>query len=136
MKAIIDGLRYDTERADPDRTVRGQVDQANEPEDANRTCGWKDDRRMSNVFLRDVDSVVDYTIDWSDCLASGESISSSSWTASPTSLTVDSSSETTTTATAVVSAGSAGVVYRLTNEITTDQARTIQRSVVIRVEER
>jgi len=91
---------------------------------------------MSNVFLRDADSVVDYTIDWSDCLASGEAISSSSWTASPTSLTVDSSSETTTTTTAVVSSGSAGVVYKLTNEIVTDQARTIQRSVVIRVEER
>lgn len=94
---------------------------------------------MSNVHLKDPDEVIDYTVDWTadDWLASGEEISTSTWSVSPTgSLTIDSESETTTTATAFVSAGTVGKVYRLTNEIVTDQGRTGQRSVIVRVEER
>jgi hypothetical protein len=51
-------------------------------------------------------------------------------------LTVDSDSNTTTTATVFVSAGDVGVTYRLTNEVVTDQLRTGHKTVVVRVEER
>ena len=90
---------------------------------------------MANVKLKDPDSVLDYTNDWSDWLSGSEVISTSTWSVD-TGITQDSESETNTTATIFVSGGSAGETYRLTNEIVTDQARTAERSVIVRVEER
>jgi hypothetical protein len=51
-------------------------------------------------------------------------------------LTVDSDSNDTTTATVMLSAGTVGITYRVTNEITTNQSRTGHKTVVVRVEER
>lgn len=87
------------------------------------------------VYLKDPDSTTDYTVDWSDYLATGEAISLSAWGVTPTGVTVDSDTNTTTSATALVSGGTEGVVYKVTNEIVTDQGRTVQRSVYLRVEE-
>ena len=86
-------------------------------------------------FTKDPDAVLDYTIDWSDWLASGETISTSTWTI-PTGLTEDSETETTTTATVWLSGGTEGTSYTITNEIVTSQSRTANRSLYIRVEER
>lgn len=78
--------------------------------------------------------VVSYTIDWDalDFLGS-DTIASSSWTAT-TGLTIDSDSNTTTTATAVVSGGTAQTAYTLTNQITlTTSGDTRERSIVVYV---
>lgn len=94
---------------------------------------------MAKVLLKDPDEVVDFSVDWDaeDWLVEGEAISTSTWSVDPSGeLAVDSNSETTTVATAVVSGGEAGKTYRLTNEIVTDQARTGHKSVIVRVEER
>ena len=93
---------------------------------------------MTLVQLKDPDSVLDFTHDWSDWLTGSEVISTSTWTVSPTGLTIDSESETTTAATVWVSAGNVGEVYVLTNQIVTDAspARTCDRTITVRVEER
>lgn len=92
--------------------------------------------------MKDPDEVIDFTVDWDadGWLATSETISTSAWSVDPVDasspLAVDSDSNTTTTATAVLSAGNAGQTYRVTNEIVTDQARTGNKSVLVRVEER
>lgn len=99
---------------------------------------------MGLVILKDPDEVLDYVHDWNDStvgpvLASGETISTSTWTISPSgSLTEDSESETTTTTTIWLSGGTAREVYQVTNVVTTDNttARTYHRTITIRVEER
>lgn len=91
---------------------------------------------MSNetaTFCKDPDSVVNYSIDWSDWLDS-DTISTSTW-AADTGLTVDSDSETTTVATAIVSSGTAGTAYGLTNTITTAAGLTAERTITIMVQE-
>lgn len=88
----------------------------------------------SKVFLKDPAAVLDYQIDWSSWLGV-DTITSSSWTAS-TGLTVDSNSNTSTTATAWVSGGTAGTTYQLTNQITTAGGRTDERTISIACQDR
>ena len=81
--------------------------------------------------------MLDWTHDWSAYLQSAETISTSIWSISPTTvspLTQDSESETTTTATIWLSGGLLGQVYRAVNRITTSQNRTEERTLVVRVE--
>ena len=87
------------------------------------------------VKIKDPDAVLDYGLDWSNWLASGETISSSSWVVE-TGLTKDSSSNTTTTTTVWLSGGTAGRTYRITNSIVTSAAREDDRSLLIKVQER
>lgn len=98
---------------------------------------------MDDLFPKDPAAVLDYRFDWkpltnaqdnaiSDWLASTETISSHSVTAS-TGLTVD-SSELASTNTAVIawlSGGTAGRTYRVTCQIVTSAGRTDERSITI-----
>lgn len=91
---------------------------------------------------KDPSDVLDYTIDWNDSvkpvLESGESISTSTWTV-PSGITKDSDSKTSTKTTIVLSGGTAGTTYEITNTIVTDNtspARTYERSVNVEVRER
>lgn len=73
--------------------------------------------------------VESFTVDWNGghpgpALDTGETISTSSFTAA-TGLTVDSSSNDGTTATVTLSGGTAGEAYKVTNEITTSAGRTL-----------
>ncbi len=63
-------------------------------------------------------ATLDFLQDWDDWLASPDTIASSSW-AVETGLTVDSESNTDTTATAIISGGLAGKVYKVENSIVT-----------------
>lgn len=97
---------------------------------------------MSGPFLKDPDAVIDYSFDWAvDYLAGGESITASSWVILPQGaagdLTVDNIPPVSSGVTSVfVSMGIAGKIYRLTNRITTNQGRTDERTLIIRVEEK
>ena len=91
---------------------------------------------MTLVQLKDPNSVLKYTHDWSDWLTGSEAIDTSVWSVSPSGLTIDSDSETTTTATVLLSAGNVGEVYLVTNRIVTDEPQTCDRSITVRVEER
>lgn len=90
---------------------------------------------MSGPYLKDPNAVLDYRHDWASWLASGETIATSIWSVAPAGLAVDSETETTTTATVWLSGGTVGQVYRVTNRITTNQGRTEERTIVIRVEQ-
>lgn len=90
---------------------------------------------------KDPDEVLDHIVDWNDSadpvLASGETISTVTWDV-PSGLVLDSQSNTTTTATAVLSGGTAGVKYQVSCKIVTDSspARTFERTVNLKVKER
>jgi hypothetical protein len=83
----------------------------------------------------DPDAVLDYTIDWSDWLGTGESIIDASWTVTGADLLR--SSHTTSTATAWLSG--AATLVTATCQIGTDSsptARVDQRTLIIQVEDR
>ena len=87
------------------------------------------------TFRKDPDSVLDYGIDWSTWLASGETISTSTWTV-PAGITKDSDSKGDTSTLMWLSGGTAGETYSLANKITTTDGRTCERSIRIIVEQR
>ncbi len=97
---------------------------------------------MTEQFLKDPDAILDYVIDWSvSYLLSGEQITASSWFILPQGAANDLAIDTTPppvsgVTTVFVSGGIAGKIYQLTNRITTDQGRTDERSITIRVEEK
>lgn len=86
-------------------------------------------------FLKDPNAILDYRFDWSSWLASGETISTSAMTVQ-SGITKDSESNTTTTATVWLSGGTEGNRYTVTNRVTTNQGRTDDRTVLIRVSNR
>ena len=89
----------------------------------------------TQFYTKDPNAVLDYKIDWGTWLGASETISTSTWTAA-TGITVNSSTNTTTTATVWLSGGTAGVQYMVTNRITTNQGRTDDRSLTISVQDR
>jgi hypothetical protein len=84
---------------------------------------------------KDPNEVKDYTLDWGTrrLAADGsETISTSAWTV-PSGITKDSDSDTDTTTTVWLSGGTAGVHYRLTNRVVTNQGRTYDWSITVQV---
>lgn len=88
-----------------------------------------------STYIKDPDAVLDYRFDWSAWLASGETITTAASTVSA-GITKDSESNTTTTATVWLSGGTDGDDYLVTCRITTNQGRTDDRSMVIKVRQR
>ena len=87
--------------------------------------------------VKDSDAVLDYEFNWADhpdgsWLSASETISSYVITASP-GITVDSHSNTTEKVTVWLSGGTAGVPYTVACRITTNQGRTDERTMTIRV---
>lgn len=76
---------------------------------------------------KDPEARLDYQLDWSDWLPSGDTITSSSWSVETVPagetdgdiLTVTSDSNTTTATNVTVTAGTEGSIYRLYNTINT-----------------
>lgn len=86
---------------------------------------------------KDPNATLDYQIDWTNFLASGESIVSVVWTV--TGATLETSASTATTATAWLSGGTVGTVISATCRITTDStpvARVDDRTLRLTVVER
>ncbi len=86
-------------------------------------------------FLKDPDATLDYHFDWSDWLASGETISSEVITV-PSGITLDSSSETSGVITVWLSGGTAGAYYLVACKITTSATRIDERTMRIIVKTR
>jgi hypothetical protein len=84
---------------------------------------------------KDPNAVIDYTVDWGDWLASGETISVSAWTV-PTGITEDASSNTSTTATIRLTGGTAGENYDIANKITTSGGEIDERTFTVIMAER
>lgn len=83
---------------------------------------------------KDPNAVEPFTWDWADRLgepSTAETISTSAFTV-PSGITADSDSNTTTTATVVLSGGSAGS-YDVLNRITTSGGRTLDKTFSVPV---
>lgn len=86
------------------------------------------------TYQKDPSDIVDYTIDWSPFLAQdGDGIATSAWAVTPAGPTIGTASKTSTTTTTFLSGGTASTSYTLTNTITTNRGRTLQRSLTISV---
>lgn len=84
---------------------------------------------MTFLAEKDPDSVEDFSIDWEDRLGS-DTISSSDW-AKTGDVTLGSESNTSTTTTTWVSAGTAGTQAKLINTIQTTGGRTLERTITL-----
>ena len=91
---------------------------------------------MSAFYLIDPATKVDYGIDWTDWLTAGDTITTSVWEISPAGPTLSAGSMTSTSTAIFIEGCAVGKIYRLTNRISTVQARTDERSIVLRCEER
>lgn len=101
---------------------------------------------VTSRFTKDPLAVLDYKFDWasltngnggSNWLATGETISSFTVTASA-GLTIQSSSatDTNTSVTVWLTGGTAGTIYTVVCKIVTSQARTDERTMTIVVQNR
>lgn len=81
------------------------------------------------TFEKDPTAVLDYEIDWSQWLATGETITASTWEM-PAGISETSSSHTDTAATVWLSASPVGT-YLVANTITTTMGRTDSRTLHI-----
>ena len=92
---------------------------------------------MAQSFLKDVNAILDYAVDWTSWLTGGETISTSAWTV-PTGITKVSDSKTTVKTTVWLSGGTAGTSYELVNRIKTNSspARTEDRTIRVNVTSR
>lgn len=89
-------------------------------------------------YTKDPDSVLDYSVDWSAWLPTGDTIVASTFTVTPAAtdaVVVDDSSFNDTTTTVWLSGGANKASYTVTNHITTSQGRQDDRSMVIQMKE-
>jgi len=86
---------------------------------------------MTFRALKDPDATLDYQVDWSEWLGS-DTIASSTWVVD-SGITLDIDTNTTTTATAWLSGGTAGETYTATNRIVTADGRTDDRTITIQI---
>ena len=89
----------------------------------------------NNQYLKDPSAVLDYVFDWTEWLATGETITDHTITAD-TGITVDSSTESDGKVTVWLSGGTAGQNYKVACKITTSAGRTDERTIWIKVVER
>ena len=93
--------------------------------------------------LKDPSAVLDYVFDWTEWLATDETIAVDSETGeklititADTGITVDSPTEDTGKVTVWLSGGTAGINYKVACLITTSAGRTDERTIWIQVQER
>ena len=85
--------------------------------------------------LKDPSAVLDYAFDWTEWLATGETITDHTITAD-TGITADSSTESDGKVTVWLSGGTAGINYKVACKITTSAGRTDERTIWIKVVDR
>lgn len=89
----------------------------------------------TTTFIKDPSAVLDYAFDWSDWLASGETIATHTITVDK-GLTKDSSTESDGKVTVWLSGGTVGEWYKIACLITTSAGRTDERTISIQIQER
>lgn len=90
------------------------------------------------MFVKDPSADLDYGFDWEGWLASGDTISSSTWSVKPTgtSLTLSQETHDDNTTKVWLEDGDEGTRYTLTNKIVTNGGREDERSFVIKIQQR
>jgi hypothetical protein len=102
--------------------------------------GYKQDR-VGVYIEKDPYAVLDYSLDWTNWMPTGDTIASVTITAQSISgdaapLTIDSTSYTNYVVTAVISGGTVGNIYNVEYRITTNNALQDSRNIRIKVLER
>lgn len=90
-------------------------------------------------LLKHPDATLDYAVDWGADYLSGEALATSDWTIEPDEpggISLTGNIFDLLVATATVSGGTTGRIYRLTNHVTTTDGRDDSRSIMLRVEKR
>lgn len=85
-------------------------------------------------YDKDPAAILDYSIDWSTWLPTGDTIDTATWTSSDAALVIEASpapSVASGIATVWISGGVAGVRYRLTCQVETTAGRVDERTVTI-----
>jgi len=90
---------------------------------------------LTNQYTKDPSAVLDYAFDWTDWLATSETIANHTITAD-TGIVVDSSTENAGIVTVWLSGGTAGINYKVACLITTTAGRTDERTIWIKVTDR
>ncbi len=85
-----------------------------------------------DVFKKAPGAVEDYTVDWVDFLNTGVTISTSTW-AADSGITIDSDSKSTTATTVILSSGTHGKSYIITNTVTLSDSVVSKRAIKITV---
>jgi hypothetical protein len=85
-------------------------------------------------LTKDPDDILNVQLDWSEWLASAETISTSTWIPE-SGITVPVSSTTTTITTGRVVGGTLGTTYKLVNRITTNQSEQKDQTILIEIRE-
>ena len=85
---------------------------------------------MADAFVKSPSAVLDYLIDWTPDLATGETVTAHTITAD-TGITVTSHTATTTAVTVWLSGGTDGVTYKVTCHVTTSAGRQDDRTITI-----
>ncbi|WP_262694478.1 phage fiber-tail adaptor protein [Kordiimonas aquimaris] len=91
------------------------------------------------LYLKDPQSTVDYSVDWTTWLVAGEAITSTEWSITPSDTsapTLGNIIDGDTVQGVYVSGGIAGRRYHLTCRIETDAGRQADRSLSLRIMER
>lgn len=86
------------------------------------------------VLLKDPSAILDYAIDWGKEYLEEDVISASEWTVSSDDLKVVSSTFDARLNQVKLSEGTAGKIYRVSNQVVTTAGRQDSRSLIIRVE--
>ena len=86
-------------------------------------------------YIKDPSAVLDFVVDWSLWLATGETITASTITAS-TGITLDSDTFTGTTVTYWLSGGTLNTRYTIVNHITTSAGRQDDRTDYLIIQDR
>ena len=85
--------------------------------------------------LKDPSAVLDYVFDWTEWLATGETITDHTITAD-TGITVDSSTESDGKVIVWLSGGTAGINYKVACLVETSAGRTDERTLWVKIAER
>ena len=91
------------------------------------------------LLLKDPEATLDYSVDWGSDYLSDDSLATSEWTVAPDApggAAIVGSSFDALTASVEVAGGAPGVIYRLTNHVTTASGRADSRSIMLRLEKR
>jgi hypothetical protein len=81
---------------------------------------------------KDPDEVLDYNIDWSKRLVTGDTISTSTWFV-PDGLTNEEEDKTTTETTVWLSGGTLAQNYSVLNRVVTVEGRTMDQTVTLKI---
>lgn len=87
-------------------------------------------------WTKDPSAVLDWAFDWSRWLAASEQITGTPVLTIDSGIIKDSQSTSATTVTVWLSGGTLGVTYKVACRITTNQGRTDERTIAIRVTDR